>query len=63
MPEKNYNNNDFEHILEDDIDIWQCINCGAYAEKKEDIDHFPSCSPGEAKRWEEFYSKIEEEEE
>jgi rubrerythrin len=39
----------------DDADVWQCNDCGAYADKKENIQHHPTCVPGEAKKWEEFY--------
>jgi len=44
-------------IDEDGFDSFSCINCGAYAEKPEDIKHHKGCCPGEAKKWEEFYEK------
>lgn len=35
----------FTHIKEPDcdLDIWQCDDCGAYADKREDIEHFDTC--------------------
>ena len=56
-----YGKDDFTHIDEPDIDldIWVCDNCGASADKIENIQHCASCKPGEAKYWEEFYSKEE----
>ena len=50
--------------LEDDEGVWQCDNCGAFelvkkGEKPTNIEHYKSCKPGEAKRWEKFYSENE----
>lgn len=45
-------------------DIWQCDDCGAHAEGgSQMITHYPTCVPGTSKRWEDFYSKANEEEE
>jgi hypothetical protein len=46
-------------ILKIDEGIFQCVDCGAYAKSKEQIKHYITCSPGEAKRWEEYFSKEE----
>ena len=40
--------------------ICVCNNCGAFADKPEKINHFKSCQPGSAKRWEEYYQQEEE---
>jgi hypothetical protein len=45
-------------------DIWQCNDCGAHAEGGSQlIKHHPTCQPGESKKWEDFYTKANEEEE
>jgi len=48
---------------EDETDDWPgvhvCDDCGAFAEKVEDIEHHATCKPGEAKRWEDFYAREE----
>ena len=44
---------DFEGAVE----IWQCNDCGAHADKIKNIKHYDSCTPGESKYWEEFYAK------
>ena len=46
----------------EEADIHVCDNCGAYSESVEDIIHHPTCQKGEAKKWEEFYSKTNGEE-
>ena len=44
--------------------IWQCNDCGAHAEGGEQcVTHYATCKPGESKRWEDFYTKANEEEE
>jgi hypothetical protein len=40
--------------------VWQCNDCGAYADKKENIVHYDSCQPGESKKWEDFYEDQKE---
>jgi hypothetical protein len=42
--------------------MYVCNNCGAHALQEKDIEHHPTCVPGEAKKWEEFYEKANEEE-
>ena len=37
-------------------DIWQCDDCGAYANSKDKIVHYESCQAGESEKWEQFYS-------
>lgn len=45
-----YTNGDFETI---------CINCGACANKREDVKHYEGCKPGDHKKWKEYYAKEE----
>jgi len=47
----------YTHI--DDIlaPVWQCNDCGAYADTIENIEHFSSCKPGESKEWEKIYEE------
>ncbi len=40
----------------EEANVYECINCGAYSQTPETIDHYSNCQPGEGKRWEEFYS-------
>lgn len=40
--------------------IRQCLDCGATAENNNAIEHYTSCKPGEAKRWEKHYEKENE---
>jgi len=42
-------------------DICVCNNCGAFADSPEKIEHHKTCTPGEAKKWEKFYSRSNEE--
>jgi protocatechuate 3,4-dioxygenase beta subunit len=43
----------YTHLIESEyLDIWQCNDCGAYAELKKNIVHYQTCNPGESKRWE-----------
>ncbi len=46
---------DYTYI--DETEIWQCNDCGAYADNKEDIVHHKTCELGESKRWEKYYSE------
>lgn len=39
-----------------------CNNCGASAPTPEEIKHHPTCTPGESKKWQDFYEKAYEEE-
>lgn len=43
-------------------EVWQCINCGAYAVSAESVKHHNGCKPGEAERWENFYEQANDEE-
>ena len=36
----------------------QCDNCGAYAEKIEWIEHYPTCKAGESKKWEKHANSV-----
>ena len=58
-----YHQSDFTHISESeiDLDIWQCINCGAHAETAKQVKHYETCKPGECDKWTEQYSKEEQE--
>ena len=52
--------NEYTNVVEG---VWQCNDCGAHADSKEDVAHHESCTPGESKKWEESYGneeKIEE---
>ena len=52
------------HLDEDDFDVWSCNNCGAHSLKgPEDIRHYDTCTPGECKRWEKYYSDANAEQE
>ena len=48
---------DFEGARE----IQSCNDCGAHADKQENIKHHDSCKPGESKKWEKYYSEAEDE--
>lgn len=41
-------------------DVYTCDNCGAVASCARQIEHYPSCQRGECKRWAEYYSQPEE---
>lgn len=58
-------NGELTHIKIDDggPDVYVCNNCGANAVEINNIQHHDTCTPGESKRWEEFYNKINEDEE
>jgi rubrerythrin len=40
--------NEYTHIEE--AEVWTCNDCGAYAETKEKVKHYPTCKPGESKK-------------
>ena len=48
---------DFEGARE----IHSCNNCGAYADKPENVKHHETCTPGEAKKWEKYYEENQDE--
>jgi hypothetical protein len=49
--------NDFEGAQE----FWSCNDCGAHADKPENVKHHDSCTPGESKKWEKFYGENQDE--
>lgn len=40
----------------DEVEVYVCDNCGAFADMVADIKHYKTCTPGEAKYWENFYN-------
>jgi len=40
-------------------DVYSCNDCGAHADKPENVKHHDTCKPGESKKWEEYYSREE----
>lgn len=45
------------HLVEEDyLDVWQCVDCGAYADTISQVVHHETCIPGESDRWERFYT-------
>jgi len=44
-----------------DHDIVVCDNCGAHANKIKNIKHYPTCTPGESKKWEAYYDEWDDE--
>lgn len=42
--------------------VWQCNDCGGHAQTKEKVIHHKTCQSGESKKWEEIYTKANEEE-
>lgn len=49
-------------VVEEEDGIIVCDDCGAYTTMGHElmIKHHPICVPGEAKRWEKYYSECEE---
>ena len=41
----------------EDIDFHVCNDCGAVATEKDEVQHYRTCKPGDAQRWEEYYSQ------
>lgn len=41
----------------DEAKVWICNDCGASASKKEKVDHYASCIPGESDKWKKIYSE------
>jgi len=37
--------------------VYSCDNCGATAQKVEEIQHHRTCTPGESKKWEKYYQE------
>lgn len=44
-----------------DVKAYVCDSCGSHSESVHDINHHSTCRIGDAKRWEEFYSRDNEE--
>lgn len=44
--------NEYTNVIEG---IWQCNDCGAHADSKENVVHHESCVAGESKKWEKHY--------
>lgn len=46
-------------VFDDDMDVSVavCNNCGACADKPEDVTHHKTCVSGEAKKWEAYYNE------
>lgn len=53
---------DSETTFDEDAEMYICNNCGAHSESPESIKHYKTCKPGEAKKWENFYSQANKEE-
>ncbi len=65
-------NNTMHIPIDETTDVYQCSDCGAYVlrdtedatafdPENPNIKHFDGCVPGDAKRWEEYYNKVDEE--
>lgn len=39
--------------------IYTCDNCGGFSRDPDSLLHYPTCQPGEAKKWEEYYKDEE----
>lgn len=50
----------FEVTFIDRGEVYVCDNCGAFAKRAEDIKHHDTCTPGESKKWENYYNKGKE---
>jgi hypothetical protein len=37
--------------------VWQCNDCGAYADKPDKVKHHATCKPGESARWQKYYEE------
>ena len=46
-----------EEVTRVEDDVCVCNNCGAHASSEKEIKHYKTCSPGESKKWEKFYSQ------
>lgn len=53
---------DSADVVKIDEGVFQCLDCGAHAKTAEQVVHHPTCEPGDARRWENFYEKANEEE-
>ena len=56
--------NEWNKLPFKDYDVYTCNDCGAHSDiSPDDIKHHATCTPGDAKKWEAFYTKANEEEE
>lgn len=53
----------YTHIDGGDSEIVVCNDCGAFAEAEDEVVHHQTCEPGSSKKWEEYYSRVEDENE
>lgn len=44
--------NEYTNVIEG---VWQCNDCGAHADSKENVVHHKTCVAGESKKLEEYY--------
>jgi len=44
-----------------EANVYQCNDCGAYAEDPREVEHHATYTPGESKKWEQIYEEGEEE--
>jgi hypothetical protein len=61
MPKHSYTQVESPGDFEGAMEIWCCNSCGAHGPSKEEIKHFQSCQSGESEKWEEFYSRQDDE--
>jgi len=47
---------------EGNVPMELCVDCGAHVLNNKPLVHYPSCIPGESKRWEEIYKQEKEKE-
>lgn len=40
-----------------DIGVRQCCDCGAFVLGEGEIEHHPTCKPGESARWARYYEE------
>ena len=47
---------------EGDLELAECLDCGAHAVNNKRITHAESCEAGNAKKWEKYYEQEQENE-
>lgn len=57
VPEHSYTR--LPGIGENGGDIVVCDDCGAHADTESNVQHWPTCKPGESKHWQELYDQPE----
>ena len=45
------------YVFITESEVFQCIDCGAYAKTEGEVEHYPTCVLGECDRWMKEYSK------